>query len=290
MSFEKGLKKVLQDLEKPLIQYFGGDRLFGDLQLLTRLYHANRILQKLLREWNVLIFGYWAWIWLVIINAWIFVIILILNGSVDISEYAFLEKVFFFDFSQNDDPRQVKEGISQVLIFKHQAVKHEVESWVDSFEFSLKKILNIIASESRDFPLWDQEVDGLIECKEEAITVEKLIPPDKRDLLQNPHKILKILRHPLNNEHCILNRAYLQSLDHFQQKPFHEDRSIKLVNVFGLVEDDGGFQLGVGLGLDDVQFVEVEDLFVIVDGLAVDDDLLVDETDVVLLDGRGGLG
>lgn len=60
--------------------------------------------------------------------------------------------------------------------------------------------------------------------------------------------------------------------------------------MFGLVEDDGGFQLGVGLGLDDVQFVEVEDLFVIVDGLAVDDDLLVDETDVVLLDGRGGLG
>lgn len=60
--------------------------------------------------------------------------------------------------------------------------------------------------------------------------------------------------------------------------------------MFGLVEDDGGFQLGVGLGLDDVQFVEVEDLLAVVDGLAVDDDLLVDEADVVLLNGRGGLG
>lgn len=44
------------------------------------------------------------------------------------------------------------------------------------------------------------------------------------------------------------------------------------------------------MGLDDVQFVEVEDLLAVVDGLAVDDDLLVDEADVVLLNGRGGLG
>lgn len=92
----------------------------------------------------------------------------------------------------------------------------------------------------------------------------------------------------MEDEGSIFKPTDLHAFDDFKQKGPEKNLPVKLINFSGSINHNGGLELTLGSGLDDIEFVEVEDLGAIVDGFVIDEQAVAGVADDVLFGGRDG--
>lgn len=112
-------------------------------------------------------------------------------------------------------------------------------------------------------------------------------PAGETDFLDYADKVLEKFGHSLKDECCVLDTTDLKSLDDLHEEGLEENFPVQLIDLSCSIKHDGRLEFTLLSSHNNVEFIEVEDLGTVVDGLAIDEEAVVGVAHVVLGFERG---